>query len=193
MSLTRAEFDALYAGDPDRLFARFQQYEAQVAVLAARVEQLEARLGGHSQNSHRPPASDGPRKPPRSQRTPSGKRPGGQPGHLGRTLRLVATPDHLVAHHPPRCAGCGAALTDVPATTALRRQVVDLPPLDLAVTEHQAARVCCPHCRQVTTAPFPPGVTQPVQYGPRLLGLGVYLRHDQLLPYLRITDLLVDL
>ena len=193
MSLTRAEFDALYAADPDQLFALFQQYEAQVAGLTARVEQLEARLGGHSQNSHRPPASDGPRKPPRGQRTPSGRRPGGQPGHPGHTLPLVEVPDQRVTHHPAQCAGCGAALGDVPVTAVIRRQVVDLPPLGLAVTEHQAAQVCCPHCRQVTTASFPPTVTQPVQYGPRLLGLGVYLRHYQLLPYLRISDLLGDL
>ena len=69
-----------------------------------------------------------------------------------------------------------------------RRQVVDLPPLALAVTEHQAATVCCPHCAQPTTAPFPDGIAPGVQYGPQLLGLGVYLRHYQLLPYRRIVE-----
>ncbi len=106
---------------------------------------------------------------------------------------MAALPDTVVAHHPAACAQCGAALADVPAVAVARRQVVDLPPLALAVTEHQAATGCCPHCRAKTTAPFLPTVPGPVQYGPRLLGLGVYLRHYQLLPYHRIRALLADL
>jgi transposase len=106
---------------------------------------------------------------------------------------MTATPDHLVLHHPDQCAHCGATLAGVSATTVARRQVVDLPPLRLAVTEHRAATVGCPHCQRPTTAPFPAAVAQPVQYGPRLLGLGVYLRHYQLLPYLRISERLTDL
>jgi len=186
MSMTRAASDALYAAGPDAVFAALEQ-------LTARVEQLEARLGGHSQNSHRPPSSDGPGTPPRSQRTRSGKAPGGQPGHRGHTLEMTATPDHIVSHRPGQCAHCGAALADVPAAATVRRQVVDLPPLALAVTEHQAATVRCPRCQRATTAPFPAAVTRPVRYGPRVLGLGVYLRHYQLLPYLRISELLADL
>jgi transposase len=186
MELPRAEFDALLARDPDALYAL-------LTGLIARVAELETRLGQHSQNSHRPPASDGPRRPPRRQRTPSGRRPGGQPGHPGHTLALRATPDVVVPHVPARCARCGALLDGAPATQVTRRQVVDLPPLALQVTEHQAAAVACPHCQRETTAPFPPHVAQPVQYGPRLLGLGVYLRQYQLLPYQRIADLLTDL
>lgn len=193
MSMTREAFDALVTSNPDALFALFQQQEAQLAALTARVQALEARLGQHSQNSHRPPASDSPRRPPRSERTRSGKAPGGQPGHPGHTLAMTTAPDQVVVHHPAQCAGCGAALTAVPATTVRRRQVVDLPPLALTVTEHQAATVGCPHCQQPTTAPFPPEAARPIQYGPRLLGLGVYLRHYQLLPYLRISEVLADL
>ena len=193
MSLTRDAFDNLVQTNPDALYALFQQQEAQVAALAGRVQQLEARLGQHSQNSHRPPSSDGARKPPRSQRTRSGRRPGGQRGHPGQTLAMTATPDAVVGHYPLHCTTCGADLTGATATTMQRRQVVDLPPLRLEVTEHRAATVCCPHCQRPTTAPFPAQVTQPVQYGPRVLGLGVYLRHYQLLPYLRISELLADL
>ncbi len=186
MSMTRAESDALYAAGPDAVFAALEQ-------LTARVAQLEARLGGHSQNSHRPPSSDGPGTPPRSQRTPSGKRPGGQPGHPGHTLAMAATPDRVVPHHPAQCGHCGAALGGVPALAVQHRQVVDLPPLRLEVVEHRAASVCCPHCQRLTTAAFPAAVTRPVQYGPQVLGLGVYLRHYQLLPYQRIGELLADL
>ncbi len=96
MSMTREAFDALVASEPDTLFALVRQQAAQLAALTARVEQLEARLAGHSQNSHRPPSSDGARKPARSQRARSGRAPGGQPGHPGYTLALTATPDGVV-------------------------------------------------------------------------------------------------
>jgi transposase len=84
-------------------------------------------------------------------------------------------------------------VADGPVTAVARRQVVDLPPLRLVVTEHQALTLACPHCQQPTTAAFPPTVDQPVRYGPRLLGLGLYLRHYQLLPYQRIVELFTDL
>jgi len=173
MSRTRAEFDAVWVAGPDAVLALIERQDARIAALTARVEQLEGRLGGHRQHSHRPPSSDGPRQPPRSQRTRSGKAPGGQPGHPGHTLAMTDAPDQVVRPHPEQCAHGGAALAGAPAAAVVRRQVVDLPPLRLAVTAHQAAAVCCPHCQRSTTAPFPPEAARALQYGPRLLGLGV--------------------
>jgi transposase len=193
MELRREAFDQLRAADPDALYGLLQALLGQVATLTTRVQELEARLGQHSQDSHRPPSSDERPVPPRSQRAANGKRPGGQPGHRGQTLAMSATPDEVVAHHPRACGHCGAGLTAVPPRTAERRQVVDLPPLALVVTEHRAATACCPHCQQATTAPFPAGVQPGVQYGQQVLGLGLYLRHYQLLPYLRIQETLTDL
>lgn len=193
MELRREAFDKLVAEEPAALYAVVQALQQQVVQLTARVAELEARLGQHSQNSHRPPASDAPGVAPRSQRRASGKRPGGQPGHRGHTLEMRATADEVCRHHPCRCAQCGADLTDLAPQRIERRQVLDLPPLALVVTEHQAATVCCPHCQQATTATFPVGVQPGVQYGPQVLGLGLYLRHYQLLPYLRIQETLTDL
>lgn len=193
MEVSREAFDKLRAEDPDALYALVQTLLGQVAALSAQVQELEARVAQHSQNSHRPPSSDVRPVPTRSQRLAQGKRPGGQPGHRGQTLAMSAAPDEVVAHHPRACGQCGADLTAVPPRAAERRQVVDLPPLALVVTEHRAATVCCPRCQQATTAPFPAGVQPGVQYGPRVLGLGLYLRHYQLLPYLRIRETLTDL
>lgn len=193
MELSREAFNNLVAEDADALYGVFQQLLGQVVTLTARVQELEGRLGQHSQNSHRPPSRDYLPPSPRSQRRASGKRPGGQPGHPGATLALTATPDAVVAHHPPQCGHCGADLQAFAPTTVERRQVVDLPPLALVVTEHQAVTVCCPHCQQLTAAPFPPEIHARVQYGPQVLGLGLYLRHYQLLPYLRIQETLSDL
>ena len=78
---------------------------AQVELLAARVEELLARLAEDSHNSGKPPCSDGLKRKSKSLRKRSGKRPGGQLGHRGETLRLVATPDDVVEHRPPVCRG----------------------------------------------------------------------------------------
>lgn len=85
---------------------RLAVMQEQNAVLAARVRELEARLAKDSHNSSKPPASDGLARKTRSLRRRSGKRFGGQTGHAGETLRLVATPDTVVEHRPAVCAGC---------------------------------------------------------------------------------------
>jgi transposase len=199
--MTRDEILAVYAAGPEpvvalveALLARLTQQEEQLHALTTRVQELEARLAKDSHNSHQPPASDGLARKPKSLRaSPTGRRPGAQPGHRGTTLRWVATPDHQEAHVPATCHQCGTALGAVAPRRVERRQVHDLPPLQLQVTEHQAQTKVCPACQATTTAPFPVGVEQPVQYGPRLKALAVYLQEYQLLPLARTRELLADL
>ena len=77
-------------------------------VLTGRVAELEARLGQSPRNSHKPPSSEGYDKPaPRSRRERTDRKPGGQPGHEGKTLRQVGSPDEIVVHSPAVCTGCG--------------------------------------------------------------------------------------
>jgi transposase len=164
-----------------------------ITALTARVAELQAQVERTSHNSHQPPASDGFKKQPRSLRRRSGKPPGGQAGHPGHTLTLRDDPDAVVLHRPSQCAGCGATLTDIPASARTRRQVVDLPPLRLVTTEHQAESVGCPACGHLTVAAFPPDARDPIQYGPHLAALVVLLRVYQLLPSARTAELRTDL
>ena len=167
---------------------------AQNAALRARVEDLEARLAKDSHNSSKPPSSDGLARKTKSLRRRSGKKPGGQIGHRGETLRLVATPDAVVDHRPTTCIGCQSVLPEEAAVVGReRRQVHDLPPIRLQITEHQALRVRCPGCQTVTAAPFPATVPSRVQYGPRLRALAVYLVEQQLVPYGRVREFFGDL
>ena len=73
------------------------------------------------------------------------------------------------------------------------RQVFDVPPRPLEVTEHRAEIKWCPHCAAQVRAEFPAGVSAPVQYGPRFQSLMVYLNQQQLLPYDRLAQLCEDL
>src|SRR5208337_5315472 len=167
-----------------------------IAALKARIAELERRLGLNSGNSGKPPSSDGLKKPPRtrSSREPSGKKPGGQKGHKGETLRQVAEPDSIVDHFPSSCTACGAAVTPAMSAGHSARQVFDLPePRPLVVTEHRAHDCVCAGCGARTRASFPDGVNAPVQYGPRIASFVTYLLHYQLLPEDRLAELMADL
>src|SRR5450755_1252897 len=85
----------------------------QLAQATARIKALEDRLAKDSRTSSKPPSSDGLARQPRSSRRPSGKRPGGQPGHSGHTLSMVEQPDEVVGHRPKVCEHCGEDLSAV--------------------------------------------------------------------------------
>ena len=180
----------------EELIALIQAQEAQIAALMARVAELERRLGLNSSNSGKPPSSDGLKKPARvaSLRERSNKKPGGQQGHEGETLRQSAEPDEIVDHFPPICSGCGGALTRGMALDHAARQVHDLPePRPLVVTEHRAHVCQCAGCGARTRGAFPDGVNAPVQYGARIAAFTIYLTHQQLLPQKRLVALMADL
>ena len=178
------------------LMARNAALQELVVSQAARIAELERRLGLNSSNSGKPPASDGLKKPRRTQslRTPSGKTSGGQKGHPGKTLCQVAEADATIDHFPETCAGCGGSLDEASATGFTARQVFDLPkPQPLEVTEHRAHVCQCKACGIRTRAAFPEGVAAPVQYGERLASYVLYLLHGQLLPEKRVAALIADL
>src|SRR3954452_20493906 len=145
-------------------------------------------------NSSQPPSADGPGKPaPKSLRARSGRKPGGQPGREGRTLRQVAVPDEVVVHEPGACAGCGGPLPgDGPPTRIVRRQVFDIPQITVRVVEHRLLSRRC-SCGAVTSAAGPTGVTAPVAYGPHAAAIAVYLCLGQYLPVERTAGLLAEL
>jgi transposase len=105
----------------------------------------------------------------------------------------IASPDEVVRHCPLVCEHWQQPLAGVAGQVKERRQVHDLPEVHLLVREHQVEEVCCPVCQQVSRGSFPAGVEAPVQYGPTLRALGVYLHAYQLVPLGRVSELLTDL
>src|SRR5258708_7161915 len=100
---------------------------AEVEAVVAQVRDLKARAAKDSHNSGKPPSSDGLQRRTKSLRKPSGKKAGGQLGHRGETLHLVATPDAVVEHRPTVCSACQPELADAPAVAHQRRQLHQLP------------------------------------------------------------------
>ena len=156
---------------------------------------LAQQIAQNSKNSSKPPSSDGYQKPvPKPERKKSGKKAGGQPGHTGHTLSPVDKPEYKVLHTITLCpCGCSADLSRHPVIRHERRQVFDLPPQKLVVTEHVVEVKVCPESGNEVHAPWPEGVNAPVQYGTRFLAWLAYLSVQQLLPLERIGQMCEDL
>ena len=155
--MERAEAEAIYdqgrevvVGVLLALSERVAAQDAQIAGLAARMEELEQRLNRNSRNSSTPPSQDPPSAPERKRPPASGRGQGGQPGHpgRGRPLAPIESVDELIDHWPDRC-GCGHRFSEVergPIGLPARHQVAELPPIAVSLTEHQLHRLRCPDC-----------------------------------------------
>jgi len=181
--LSREELIALVkamAATNTALQTTVEALTATINELRVEIAAMRAQLGSNSKNSSKPPSSDGLGKPaPRSLRRKGGK-PGGQQGHPGQTLRQVRTPDVIVRHEPVCCAGCGRPAAQAVEVGVERRQVFDLPPTAVQVTEHQLITRAC-RCGTRTSGVAPAGVHAPVSYGPRVTAALVYLYQGQFL------------
>jgi transposase len=175
--------------------AALEETRAELARARERIAELEARLKQDSRNSSKPPSSEGLGKPaprPRSLRKKTGRKPGGQEGHPGATLAQVASPDREVRHEPGCCGRCGAGLGSRRVTGVERRQVFDLPVTTITVTEHQLIERECA-CGHRTKAAAPQGAEGPVQYGPRIAAIIIYLYAGQFLSKQRTAQALAEL
>jgi transposase len=199
LPLSREEILGIYDRGPEAvidlvesLYAIIILQEKRIAELEERVRSLERQLNKNSRNSSKPPSTDRISKP-KSLRGKSDRPAGGQLGHAGHTLHRVDDPDHTILHQVHVCSTCGTSLENVPPTDWERRQVFDLPPQKIEVTEHQAEMKICPGCGRLNEATFPEDVRQPTQYGSRLKASAVYLSQYQLIPYDRLSELFADI
>lgn len=178
----------------DVLVERIAALEAEVLRLQVENAELRRRLGMNSQNSHKPPSSDGYRKKCVQPALPKGgnRASGGQVGHQGKTLRQVEKPDKVKIHLPKQCAICGRELLEEePHRVVVKRQVFDLPDPKLEVIEHCLGEIEC--CGQVQRGEYPGYVTASVQYGPGVRALVTKLSVDHKMPLEQISCLFTDL
>jgi transposase len=164
-----------------------------VQVQAAEIQKLKEQVAKNSRNSSKPPSSDGLKKPKtKSLREKGQRKTGGQSGHAGKTLLMVSEPEKRVCHRLETCPECAHDLGQLPLERVEKRQVFDIPPIHIEVTEHQVEVKSCPCCGKVVKARFPKGVENQVQYGPVLKAQIAYLSTYQLLPTARLVELLAD-
>lgn len=178
---TVAQVKALIADEKDLSPA----LKASLEVMLLLVTLLANSLGLNSKNSSKPPSMDKNRiKEPKSQ---GGRKPGGQMGHNGTLLQPVPDPDKIKVIEIDRSTLPQGKYREIGFET---RQVIDLD-ISKVVTEYRAQILMDQHCNKYV-APFPNGVTRPVQYGTGVKVNSVYMSQYQLIPYNRIEDHFLD-
>lgn len=189
------EARAIYRLGEDAVVELIHSMNQNFIIVAKRIQVLEDQLAKNSSNSGKPPSSDNPfdKPAPKSQRKRHGRSTGGQPGHEGHTLKVVADPDYEVIHRVKSCQHCQRSLETEPLTGSDYRQVFDLPETRMEVTQHTAEIKVCPVCGCENKAEFPDGVEQLVQYGSEVKALAVYLNQYQMIPLERVSELFFDL
>ncbi len=153
----------------------------------------------NSGNSSIAPSQD-PFRKTKSLRVMPNKAQGGQKGHKGGKLRMVAGPDvDVVVHDISQCERCGDGLPE-DASSYDARQVFDIPPITIQVTEHRRLHKTCGNCGAPSSGKFPKGLVQEAQpacrtgrYGNGLKSLCVYLQNYQMLPFARCAEFIANL
>lgn len=165
------------------------ELKAQIASLMARVAELEERLRTSSRNSSKPPSSDGPAVKRRPKKPPTGRKPGGQPGHK-RTER-ARVPEEKLRHRieciPERCDECNTRLFGRDPEPQ-RHQVTHLPPIEPVTDEYRQHTLQCGRCGHSTMGKLPPGVPRG-SFGPSVIAvvavlMGAYRQSKRLVPEL---------
>ena len=134
------------------------------------IRELQRQLNQNSQNSSKPPSSDGFNKPnPQSQRQKSGKKQGAQKGHPGSHMVIPHEPDECSKHFPQKCLSCShlneCVMSGKVFTCGERRYEVNAV-ITTKVTEHQSIHVAaCPCTGGPLSGEFPEGIRAYVQYG----------------------------
>lgn len=156
-----------------------QEQNKQIAILEAKVAELERRLGLNSSNSSKPPSSDPPgakgsrrKKRKKKKKRKQGAQPGHEPKH--RDLLPVEQVDELVKTTPQFCEKCGGMHLVVDHDNPKRHQVWEIPPVEPTVREDQLLSACCQDCGHTTQAKLPLGVS-PGNFGPRVQAIVSYL------------------
>jgi transposase len=146
---------------------------------------LANRLNLNSTNSSKPPSTDPNRK--KKTKSKTGKKPGGQKGHVGTTLKKVDDPDKVKLIKVDRSKLPPGRYRQVGFDS---RQVFDID-ISKVVTEYRV-QILQDDKGNRFTATFPKGVTKAVQYGTGLKAHSVYMSQFQLIPYNRIQDYFTD-
>ncbi len=187
--LSREELELL---SKEELIEIILGFQGQIQELVERIGRLEKT----STNSSRPPSTDGFRaKPKRNQslRGKSGRKPGGQVGHVGKTREQVESPDEIELCYPKqKCEACNIELNMADVKVIEKRQEIEIPTIKPRVIEYQKVSILC-ECGHCNVGQFPEHIQASVQIGQKMRSFLIYLNVKQVIPYKRLTELCTDL
>ena len=153
------------------LEAKIADLEQRLVLLEKRNQELERRLGINSQNSSKPPSSDGPEVPKPPKKGKRRRKRGAKKGHELHMRQPFGPEDvtKTVPHEPQACT-CGCEDLQECDEEPLRHQTVDVPPIKPMVIEHVLYVRKCKRCGELVYAPLPDDVRRNI-FGPGVLSL----------------------
>ena len=190
--LSDAELHTLYNSGPEFTISFIKSILDRLIRVEDEISHLKSIISKDSHNSSKPPSTDSFKKKNKIKnlRKKSGKKSGGQEGHPGTTLRLSDKPDTITPLAVTSCSCCGDS-KHLKIIGQKRSQVVDVE-IKKIVTEYRADIAECTNCDTITTAAFPDGVNQEVQYGASVKALLIYLRNLNFIPTERLAEMFDD-
>ena len=165
--------------------------EQKVNELTEKIAELEARLNQNSSNSSKPPSSDGFTKPaPKSLKKKSGKKLGGQYTHKGHGTSMAGKVTETVVITPEGCPCCGESLVNLTGRKKDKHYVMEMPPINVTVTEYIREEKTCPTCGKNVTAEYPHEAAATQQYGPNIKAFIVLLAETGMVAMNRVVEIL---
>lgn len=183
----------------DSLYAENRSLSRNVDKLLKENRELRKRLEKYekppkdSGNSGTPPSKE-PVKSEIERRTKSLRNKsvnsvGGQPGHEGKTRKMVDAPDEIVDIASQFCTECGRDLSDVEGELDYVIQEIDLPPITPICRERRFYKKVCPcGCCNRDYAPRKRGGNA-ITFGKNIRAVATYLSVVQCMPYERLQSL----
>lgn len=159
--------------------------------LKEEIKSQQERLNKNSNNSSKPPSSDGLNKPsPKSLRKPSGKSPGAQKGHKGNGFKLLKEPDETIKYNPDQCEGCPNFGLCKVCSVSETKYDVDIC-VETKVTAHQVLSYECPFKNnRIISGTLPSNIKSTMQYGDNLEALVIALNTSGMMGIKRTHDIL---
>ena len=184
--LSREEFKQLANADIDKLYDYLTE---KFNALESRIKELEARLNQNSKNSHKPPSSDIFKK--ERDRKTSRRKSGGQTGHEGSNLKMVANPTDTKEYPAPEnCEKCNQSLLEIQGKSKVGQEYT-LPKMEISIIEHkvESKKCICGHTNISSNAPV---IKNHAYYGKEFKSFIIYLKNHHMLPFGRIKELIKD-
>lgn len=162
--------------------------------LKEEIERLKVSRDLDSKVSSKPPSSDLLKKSEKKKDTEKKTRkPGGQPGHQGKTRKGFGRVDRIEILKPEQCGNCGQRIDPVEAIKVETRTVAQLVAKPIEIVEYQRHHIRCDCCQKVTTANWSPEIIPGQDLGIKLQGLLGWLGNYGHLPSEKQQELLWEL
>ena len=183
---------------PEELVDLILSQQTTIAQLLEEIARLKANAISDSQSSSKPPSSDIHKRSEKAKEsdvpeTEGKRKPGGQPGHPGKTRKGFGRIDRTEIIRPEECPECGGREFSATPVDVRRSQVAELSSKAIEVLEYEQYCCECQSCGAAVWGQLPPEVIGAQSLGARLQSLLVWLGNYGHLSYEKQQELLLEL